>query len=135
MVGQIGQIPGVKRAHADEGRLARHGLGRIDVEAVFARVLQRGAGLHLLAARVLFADADVLVARRGLVIRLFGGRQQARDHADGAAGVDDIGGRALAIARLDLDRRMGAAGGGSADQQGDVETAPLHLAGDEDHLV
>ncbi|MNX96740.1 hypothetical protein D3C86_1290720 [compost metagenome] len=30
---------------------------------------------------------------------------------------------------------MGAAGGGPADQQGDVKAAPLHLAGDEDHLV
>ncbi|MNQ84456.1 hypothetical protein D3C85_995840 [compost metagenome] len=30
---------------------------------------------------------------------------------------------------------MGAAGRGPADQQGDVEAAPFHLAGDKDHLV
>jgi hypothetical protein len=39
------------------------------------------------------------------------------------------------IAGLDLHRRMGAAGRGPADQQGDVEAAPLHLARHEDHLV
>ena len=39
------------------------------------------------------------------------------------------------IGRLDLDRRMGPAGRRPADQQRNVEPAPLHFRGHEHHLV
>jgi hypothetical protein len=60
--------------------------------------------------------------------------EQAGGDGDGAAGVEDVDDR-LAVVGGDLDGGVGAAGGGSADEQRELEALALHLAGDVDHLV
>ncbi len=63
------------------------------------------------------------------------GAEQARNDADGAAGVGDVDGLALVVTRVDLDRRVDAAGGRAADQQRNIETLALHLCGHVDHFI
>ena len=58
-----------------------------------------------------------------------------RHHADGAAGVEHIGGRAALIGGLDLHGGVGLAGGGAADQERNRQAPPLHLTSDKDHFV
>src|ERR1700722_3974867 len=53
---------------------------------------------------------------------------------DGAAGVEDVD-YGLAVVWGDLDGGVGAARGGSADEEGDFESLALHFLGDVDHLV
>ncbi len=65
---------------------------------------------------------------------------RVRHHADGAAGVCNVGGRAGArwcVGWLDLHRRMRAAGGGtSADPGGGIENPRRSIsASDEHHLI
>ncbi|MCY1223882.1 hypothetical protein D9M72_360220 [compost metagenome] len=62
-------------------------------------------------------------------------RQEARNHADGAAGIGDIDSLATIVARIDLDRRMDAAGRRAADQKRNVEAFALEFRGDMHHLV
>ena len=135
VVGEVLQVPGVERPHADEAGLPDGRLVRCGPPAIVARLPDRGARLDLLAARILFTDFDVFVARGRFVPGAVGLGQQAGNHAHRAAGVDDIGGGAASVRRLDLHRRVGPAGRRPADQQGDVKAAPLHLGGHEHHLV
>ena len=72
VIGQVLKIPAVERPDPDEGRRAGHPVGRIGPEPVLARLGQGGAGLDLLAARILFADADVFVAGDRLILRPLG---------------------------------------------------------------
>ncbi len=60
--------------------------------------------------------------------------EQAGRHRHRAAGVEHVDDR-LAVVRRDLDRGVRAAGGRAADQQRQLETLPLHFAGDVHHLV
>ena len=60
--------------------------------------------------------------------------EQAGGDGDGAAGVEHVD-DGLAVVRRDLDGGVGAAGGGSADEQRQLEALALHLVGDVDHLV
>ena len=96
---------------------------------------ERQALLVGLGAGVGVGELAVLLADAGDVGRLRLGREQARDDADGAAGVGDVDGLAALVARVDLHRGVHAAGGGAADQQRDREAVALHLGGDVRHLV
>ena len=60
--------------------------------------------------------------------------EKAGGDGHGAAGVENVD-DGLAVVRRDFDGGVGAAGGGSADEQGQLETLALHLAGDVDHLI
>ena len=60
--------------------------------------------------------------------------EQAGGDGHGAAGVEDVD-DGLAVVRRDLDGGVGAAGGGAADEQRQLEALALHLAGDVDHFV
>ena len=63
------------------------------------------------------------------------GREQRRDHAHSAAGVGDIDRLAALVVGMDLDRRVHAAGGGAADEQGHIKALALHLARHETHFI
>ena len=60
--------------------------------------------------------------------------QQAGGDRHGAAGIEHVD-HGLAVVRRNLDGRVGAAGGGSADEQRQLESLALHLAGHMNHLV
>src|SRR6185312_2907157 len=144
------ELPGVEeRRPVDERpqRLQRHVLqhprpqeGRrrkivgppLDGRAVGARRLQRdqlGARRAVDAAQLLVVG-PVLGHEGRLVLRA----QQAGGDRNGAAGVQHVHHR-LAVSGRDLDRRVGAAGGGPADQQRQLEPLALHLARHVRHLV
>jgi hypothetical protein len=57
----------------------------VDLEAVLAGLGEGGAGLGLLAPRILLADATYSVAVSASFFARSVLRQQARDHAHGAA--------------------------------------------------
>ena len=98
----------------------RRRVGRpVDLVAVRAGGGERQALLLGLGAGVGVGELAVLLADAGDVGRLRLGREQARDDADGAAGVGDVDGLAALVARVDLHRGVDAAGGGAADQQRD----------------
>ena len=107
---------------------ARHSIGVRRARAV-------SMGDDLLARRgVGLAERLVL----GAMLRDEGGfavvAEQAGGHRHGAAGVEHVDDR-LAVVRRDLDGGVRAAGGGSADEQRQLEALALHLAGDVHHLV
>ena len=60
--------------------------------------------------------------------------EEAGGDGHGAAGVEHVDDR-LAVVGRDFDGGVGAAGGGSADEQRQLEALALHLAGHVDHLV
>ena len=62
------------------------------------------------------------------------GVEEVRDDADDARGVEDVDDR-LRVRGRDAHRRVLARRRRAADQQRQVEAAPLHLARDVDHLV
>ena len=62
-------------------------------------------------------------------------REKRRDNAHRAAGVGDINRLTALVIGMNLHRRMHAAGGGPADEQGHVKTLAFHLARHETHLV
>ena len=61
-------------------------------------------------------------------------REQRGHDGDGAAGIEDVN-DGLRVVGGDFDGGVGAAGGGAADEQGDLEALTLHLSGYVDHLV
>ena len=115
-------------------RRGRLPIGEIDLHRIGAGIGQRQTALVLVAAIVFLGHVLVFAADIRDIIGLLI-RQQVRDHADRAAGIGDIDRLALVIARVDLDRRMHAAGGRAADQKRDMETLALHLGGHMHHLV
>src|SRR5207253_972452 len=56
------------------------------------------------------------------------------DHTDGARRILDVN-DGLVIGGRNLHGRVLGAGGGAADQERDLESFALHLAGDVDHLI
>src|ERR1035438_9606190 len=60
--------------------------------------------------------------------------EKAGGDGHGAAGVKDVD-DGLAVVRGNFDGGVGAASGGSADEQRQLEALALHLARDVDHLV
>ena len=61
--------------------------------------------------------------------------QQLGDHAGRAARVGHVHDGASVVRRSDAERGVDPAGRRATDEQRNVETLPLHLAGDVDHLV
>ena len=135
MPDKLGKVQRPEGARPQEAGLGRTVFAPVDLEAVGPGDRDGRARLGLLAAGELFADADVFGAGGGLRLRPLGGRHQARHHAHGAARIRHIGGRTARVRRLDLHGGVGAAGGGSTDQQRHGKAAPLHLLGHEHHLV
>ena len=80
-------------------------------------------------------DARVFGADIGDVAGTRLRRHEALRDADGAAGIVDIDRLTSAIVGMDFHRCVHAARGRAADEQGQVETLALHLAGDMAHLV
>src|SRR5476649_759216 len=60
--------------------------------------------------------------------------QKAGGHWHRAAGVEHVDYR-FTVVRRDLHRGVGSAGGGAADEQGQLEALAFHLTGHVDHLV
>ena len=126
----------LEHPRSEERRRLRDVIARpVELQRIGARILERQPLLGLLAARMRGGDAGIFLADVGHVGRARLRRHQARRHADGAAGVGDIDRLPAPVVRMDLHRRVHAAGGGAADQQRQVEALPLHLGGDVAHLV
>ncbi len=107
---------------------ARHSMG-----VRRARAVSRGT--TCLAGRgVGFAEGFVVGAMLGDEVCLAVVAEEAGGDGHGAAGVEHVD-DGLAVVRRDLDGGVGAAGGGSADEQRQLEALALHLVGDVDHLV
>ena len=135
VLGEVRQVPVLEGPQAREGRPRRGVPAPVRGEGAPAGVGQAHPAPVVLAALELLADPGVLGRGLGGETVVLGGRKQGRDHAYRPAGVEDVGGGARGVGRGDLHRRVGLGGGGAADQQGHVEAPPLHLRGDEDHLV
>ena len=80
-------------------------------------------------------EARIFAAHLGDIARPLLVRHERRDDADRAARIVDIDRLAAPVVRVDLHRRVHAAGRRPADQEREVEALPLHLAGDMAHLV
>ena len=137
IVGQGGQVDIFKHAAADELRFhGRAGAVEGHDHLVGARLRQRQDGQRLLVG-VLLADArvvefDVL----HIFVALFRCQQRLR-HGHGTRGVRHVDHGAFVVVR-DFHCRVGAAGGGAADQEGNLQHAEvfvaLHFLGDIRHF-
>ena len=137
IVGQGGQVDIFKHAAADELRFhGRAGAVEGHEHLVGTRLRQRQDGQRLLVG-VLLADArvvefDVL----HILVALFRCQQRLR-HGHGTRGVRHVDHGAFVVVR-DFHCRVGAAGGGAADQQGNFQHAEvfvaLHFLGDIRHF-
>ena len=127
-----GQREVVEHAHAGElGRGKVFG-APLDGRAAAARGLERD---ELLARRgVGLAQRFVLGAMLRDELCLAVVAEQAGGDRHGAAGVEHVDHR-LAVVRRNLDGGVRAAGGGSADEQRQLEVLALHLPGHVHHLV
>ena len=135
VAGEVGEVPALENAGAEEGG-ARRFVGRpVGPEGVVAGARQRQALLLGLGAGMGGGHLAVFGAHGLDVAGLRLRRQEAGDDADGAACVVDVDGLAALVTRVDLDRGVDPAGGRAADQKRDVEALALHLGGDVHHLV
>ena len=122
--------------HAGAGEGGGGDVDRLPVggEAAAAAFLEGEERLRGLLALV--GDAGPLVFEpvvgdEGGALRV---AEERADDADGAGGVEDMDGR-IGVVMGDLDRGVGLAGGGAADEEREGEAFALHLAGDVNHLV
>ena len=116
----------------EAGRLEVVGVP-LDRRLALARARQREERLALLLAVELpqpLLRGPVLVIQALPPLRL----EQVGHDADDPRGVEHVQGR-LCVRRRDPDRSVLARGRGSADQERQLEAAPLHLVGHVDHLV
>ena len=122
---------GLDQAAAGE---LRHGqVVERDAVPVRARLRERQQRLALLLG-VQVAQPILVGAVLGVEPHAPLGIEQVGDDADDARGVEDVDDR-LRVRGRDPHRRVLARRRGAADQQRQVDPAPLHLARDVDHLV
>ncbi len=132
---EIGERERLERARPEEGRLRRYVAGPVDGILVGTRGRERDALLLGFVGEMRLAHLHVFGLDAVDVGFRFRFREQVRDHAHGTARVQHVDGLAAVVVRADLDRGVHAAGRGAADQQRHGETFPLHLGGNEAHLV
>ena len=124
---------GLDHAHAREGGRRQVLRPPVDRRPALARRGERKQGLALLLAvqlpQLVLRCAVLLVEPLAPL-----GLEQVGDDRDDARGVEDVQ-RRLAVGGRDLHRRVLARGGRAADQERQVEPAPLHLLGHVHHLV
>ncbi len=132
---ELGKRKILEQPRAEEARLRRRVIRPVELRGIGARGLERQPQLVLLRARMRGGDLGVFVADVGDIGRPLLRRHQALRDADRAARVGDIDRLPAPVVRMDLHRRMDAAGGGAADQERQIETLPLHLGRDMAHLV
>ena len=124
---------GLQRARAREGRRRDVVGAPRDRRLVLERDAigeQRGLLSLLVLSSELRLELAVPLVEGDLAV----GVEQRRDHPDHAGGVDDVD-HGMGVRGRDADRGVLARRGRTADQQREIDPAPLHLLRDVDHLV
>jgi hypothetical protein len=120
---------------AEEGRLDDSETLPVGSEGLRSSLGEGDEALVLLAVVVLFSQFFVLGLDVVLVLLLVERVEELLDDDNSSGGVENVGGLIVLVVWVDFDGGVHLGGGGSTDQEWDVDSSLSELLGIEDHFI